>query len=66
MTTPAKNAEMPSNGPEKTGVAAAAAATADLAAAPRGDDKTATASQNKSQSDCDGSYICDCRLCKFH
>ena len=62
MTTPAKDAEMPSNGPEKAGVAAAAATTADLAAAPKGGDKTATTSQNKSQSDCDGPYICDCRL----
>lgn len=59
MTTPAKEAEMPSNGPEKAGVAASAA---DLAAAPKGDDKAATTNQNKSQSDCDGPYICDCRL----
>jgi hypothetical protein len=58
MTTPAKDTEMSSNNPEKAGAVAAA----DAAAAPKVDAKPAMTSQTRSQSDCDGPYICDCSL----
>lgn len=61
MSNSAKNSKMLANDDDAE-AAGGAAPSLTVAAAPAAAAEAMTASHDASQSDCDGSYICDCRL----